>query len=62
MSASIPDRDDPLFAAYVGLAFSLGFDTKDIAEIVSFEGHEVTEAEIVSLLEISKQLTEGKLP
>jgi len=60
-AATIPDRD-PLLAAYVGLAFSLGLDTKDIAEIVSFEGHEVTEAEIVSLLEISKQLTEGKLP
>jgi hypothetical protein len=50
------------FAAHVGLAFSFGFNTAEIAELASSEERVFTEAEIVSLLEISKQLTEGKLP
>ena len=59
--ASISDRD-PLLAAYVGLAFSLGLDTKELEEIISSEGFEVTEADVLKLLDLAKQLTEGKLP
>lgn len=57
---SVPDRD-PMLALFIGLAFSLGLDTAEIAELASGVDDRVTEAEVVRLLEKCKKLTEGEI-